>query len=317
MTIHTHAPDRRTLVRGLQEHLGFNAVYAGPPTFTYQLGGLTIERDGSITAANVDDLKAIAPFLLELGWADDEAFSGIDIAVTETEPDTEEDPVPSEAADIPQESAESIDRIDLSLPAPDMTSAQLKNLFFTVYSKQYLLNRMMGDNLIVIPESLITQLQETLPETPADFTRLLDDSRAVAGLTGFDYRDGVVTMALSHSTREPARFEAFAGLLGRMIASARTATRVFPELQIPESEKYAVRNWLLRMGYNGPDLKAHRKELLKNLTGASAFQNAAKAQAHKDKYAEIRRQERELRNSRPTSSNVHNTPEELVMEVAK
>ena len=111
MTFNTHAPDRRTLVRTLQEHLGIDAVYSGPPTFTYQLGNLTIERDGSITAANVADLKAVGPFLLERGWADDEALSGADVAATvpdlEAAPETE--PEAGETAEAPAAAEEETD----------------------------------------------------------------------------------------------------------------------------------------------------------------------------------------------------------------
>jgi hypothetical protein len=42
-----------------------------------------------------------------------------------------------------------------------------------------------------------------------------------------------------------------------------------------DNEKYAFRTWLLRMGFIGPDFKAARKILLKNLSGSSAFRNGA------------------------------------------
>lgn len=42
-----------------------------------------------------------------------------------------------------------------------------------------------------------------------------------------------------------------------------------------DNEKYAMRTWLLRMGFIGPDFKAARKILLKNLSGSSAFRNGA------------------------------------------
>ena len=288
MTLNTQTTDRKAMAHALARELGVEARYLRAPTYAYRVGDYSVNRDGSITGA---DLEAIRPFLIANGYIQEEPEEA------ETQERTDG-----------TTSAESED-IDLSIPAPDMTTAQLKNLFFTVYSKQYLLNRMMGEELITIPETLITRLQEVLPETLEDFTSLLDDLRASAGLRGFDYRDGVITMAVSHSAQEPSRCEAFAGLLGRMIKTARVATRVFPELQKPESEKYAVRNWLLRMGYSGPDLKAQRRELLKNLTGASAFQSAEKAQAHKDKYAELRRQEREARHIQLSDSGAQEAEE--------
>ena len=43
-----------------------------------------------------------------------------------------------------------------------------------------------------------------------------------------------------------------------------------------ENEKYAFRCFLLRLGFIGPEFKADRKILLKNLTGSSAFKNGGK-----------------------------------------
>ena len=42
--------------------------------------------------------------------------------------------------------------------------------------------------------------------------------------------------------------------------------------------------------YGEDNLKAERRELMKNLTGFAAFKNEAEAQKHKEKYAAIRRE---------------------------
>ena len=44
-----------------------------------------------------------------------------------------------------------------------------------------------------------------------------------------------------------------------------------------ESEKYAFRGFLLRLGFIGAESKAQRKLLLKNLSGSAAFQSKEKA----------------------------------------
>ena len=55
-----------------------------------------------------------------------------------------------------------------------------------------------------------------------------------------------------------------------------------------ESEKYAFRTWLLRLGFIGTAYKNDRAILMKNLSGASAFKNAADAQAFADRQKEKR-----------------------------
>ena len=76
---------------------------------------------------------------------------------------------------------------------------------------------------------------------------------------------------------------------------AKAAHRVYPQRQQPEAEKYFMRGWLLRLGFGGPDFKAVRQALLKNLKGCSAFPSAEKAKRHQERWAEIRRQHREER----------------------
>ena len=38
-----NAPDRKKLVKALSEHFDFDATYAGPPTFNYNVGDITVE----------------------------------------------------------------------------------------------------------------------------------------------------------------------------------------------------------------------------------------------------------------------------------
>ena len=48
-----------------------------------------------------------------------------------------------------------------------------------------------------------------------------------------------------------------------------------------ESEKYAFRCFLLRLGYVGEESKADRKILLRNLSGHAAFRNLAEEEKFK------------------------------------
>ena len=54
-----------------------------------------------------------------------------------------------------------------------------------------------------------------------------------------------------------------------------------------------MRGWLLRLGFGGPANATARKVLLDHLAGCSAFPNAEQAKRHADKYAAIRREQRE------------------------
>ena len=272
MTVTTNTTDRKALAKALADELGTTAKYMGPPTFGYQVGDYIVDRDGNIEGA---DFEALRPFLTSIGCFPEEEAEP---AGEQTEPETE--------------SIENPDQVSIMVPADDLTPAQLKNLIFMLYTKQYLISKMTGGDLLSVPDALIARLMESTPETLEDFKALLDAAKA-DGLTGFEFDDGKITLTYRAHQDEPERNMVYAMLTARILKAAKEATRVFPERQEPENEKYFARAWLLRIGYGGADSKAERNLLLKHLKGHSAFPNDEAAEKHKTKYAEIRKEKRQ------------------------
>lgn len=267
MTIQTNTTDRRALARQISELLDEPVAYAGAPSFAYRVGStITIDRTGTLEITG-DAPEALKDFLIGQGWLKPEPVTQAPVS-----------------------------GMTISVPVEDITVVDLINLTHMLYSKQYLLNRSMGQEVLRIPKLLIDRLREHTPETPDVFTELLDDCRAIDELTGFDFRDDRVSMDVSYSVGEhPERWMTYADLLNQMILVAQDAMRITPTLSKPQNEKYAMRSWLLRLGYGGPDLKARRRILMENLKGYAAFKDDSGMERHKAKYAELRRLEREAR----------------------
>ena len=274
MTVTTNTTDRKALAKALADKLGTTAKYMGPPTFGYQVGDYIVDRDGNIEG---EDFEALRDFLQSIGCFPEEETEP---AGEQTEPETE----------TPDSGTQ--DQVSISVPADDLTPAQMKNLIFTLFTKQYLIGKMTGGDLLNIPDNLIARLMENTPETMEDFKALLDAAKE-DGLTGFEFADGKITLTYAAHQDEPERNMLYAMLTARILKAAKEATRVFPERQEPENEKYFARAWLLRIGYNGADSKAERNLLLKHLKGHSAFPNDEAAEKHKTKYAEIRKEKRQ------------------------
>ena len=310
MTILTNTTDRKALVKAIAEELHTEARYLRTPTYAYEIGDFTVDRYGNIIG---DDFTPLMSFLLRNGYITEDAAAQAEDtespaeeeapaepAAESVEKDTTGEPAPAEEAlsdtdsEAPTSMLSNIDEQTITIPAPDITVEQLRNLTHTLYSRQYILNLMTGGQTIAIPLELIEALQEALPAMPEDFTALLDSHREL-GLKGFDFRDGQFSLTFPFYETEPTKWTTFAGLQGRILLAAREAKRVFPELIQPEeeAEKYTAHIWLQRMGYKGPEMKEQRNILLKHLHGYCAFSNGAKMQNHKDKYAAIRRERRE------------------------
>ena len=261
MRMQTTAPDRKTLVKALAEHLGEEAVYCGPRSFAYTIGGVTVDREGQVILPEGMDPVGIQSFLVSKGWL-------------EAEPVVE------------------LDQMTISVPAEGMTVKTMHNLILMLYSKQYLLGKALKENTIRIDDAVIERLQQTVPETPADFKALVDDFKAQGQITGVDFADDAVALSFPLSDKQDV-IHVYTLLTVNLIAAAKIATRVLPDLQHPENEKYYMRNWLVRMGFGGKESKGLRSLLLKHLKGHSAFRTDAEANKHRDKYAEIRRSQKE------------------------
>ena len=272
MTLQTNPAERREMVQAISKRLGSPAVYLRTPTYAYRIGGLTVERDGSIISDDDALLEALRPMLIERGWLTDAEAS-----VAKTEP-TEQD--------------SKITQMELSFPVEDWTVPQLKNFLHTLYSNQHILRRMMQSDALYIDRQMMERLDEA--QTPADLEARLADGLATGLLKGCRIQDGRFTLETVRDDRDPDRWQVYATLLSAILEHAKAAKRVFLRADAdPVNEKYRANSFLMRLGFGGPEHKPLRRVLLGHLNGYAAFRSAAGMQAHREKYAQLRRKQRE------------------------
>ena len=266
MNFTTTAPDRRTLVKAIAEHFELDPAYNGPPTFSYSVGDITVDRDGMVAIEDEKTAARLQAFLIEKGWL--EAASE-----APAEPDLEE-PV-----------------LNIGFPLTSMTVLSLTNLIHMLYSKQYILGKSVREQRITITAQAISELHEHDPQTVEEFCALIRELTAQQHIKGITVSDEAVSLAFPLTEDDTAR-AAFQQLGVRIFHAAMNAKRVQAEYQEPEAEKYHMRGWLLRLGFGGPANATARKMLLDHLAGCSAFPNAEQAKRHADKYAAIRKEQR-------------------------
>ena len=276
MTLQTNPTDRREMVQAIAERLGSPAVYLRTPTYAYRIGNLTVERDGSIASDDGALLETIRPMLMERGWLTDAASdSEAEAPTAKTEP-TEQD--------------SEITQMELSFPVEDWTVPQLKNLMHTLYSNQHILRRMTQSDALYIDRQLVERLDEA--QTLADWEARLADGLAAETLKGCRIRDGKFTFETTLDERDPTRWQVYGTLLGAMLRHAKAAKRVFLKADADsENEKYHANSLLTRLGFGGPEHKELRRVLMGHLSGYAAFRNEAGMRAHREKYAQLRREQ--------------------------
>ena len=77
-------------------------------------------------------------------------------------------------------------------------------------------------------------------------------------------------------------------LVGAICEAAKKAKRVTATDHAVDSEKYAFRIWLLRLGMRGDEYKAARKALMENLSGHAAFRTKEEEEKWKVRQKEKR-----------------------------
>ena len=73
----------------------------------------------------------------------------------------------------------------------------------------------------------------------------------------------------------PEEIKAYSQFITKLCEMAKTQKRITVKEKDVDNEKYAFRCFLLRLGFIGEEFKTHRKILLQNLSGSSAFKGGA------------------------------------------
>ena len=264
MILNTHPNDRKEMVRSISELTGLEASYLYMPTCAYQIGPVTVNRNGSITCDDKAMVETICPMLIERGWLD-------------AEQETEKAPADSEAPAI-------VRVMKLTMPIEGWTVSQMTNLLRMVYSKQRLINRMLNHEMLYVDEAIITTISENPPGTPEDFEANVQSAIETGQLKGLDISAEKVTLSVPFVEDDPTRWTAYSDLLCGMLRTAGAATRVsIKQIDDPENEKYHANSWLMRMGFGGTDFKETRRILMRYLHGYAAFRSAAEMEAHRER----------------------------------
>lgn len=174
------------------------------------------------------------------------------------------------------------------------TAKSLKNLVFTFKAKQDLIYKAAGaedrkhntyckpidDELIGGIKKLRRVTDETIKDTwygtyaPYENRDAHYNESRYHGLNlhSMWYR-GTVEFRLFHATLHAGEVRAYINLCLAMSAAAINATRASAEVLDNGNEKYAMRCWLLRLGFIGDEWATVRQHLLKRLEGNAAWRN--------------------------------------------
>ena len=218
--------ERKELVNAIAEISGQAPKYMRMPTCAYEIGDITVDKDGSVTCEDEEKLKKVMEALNEKGFTaegeqeDGKAEQPEQVETTEKENATGQEPA-----------------LTISLPLASANIDTLKNL---ISAKESLIKKALG----------ITDTQINITDEKIEFP----------------WFDRELT---------PEETNSYLLFLTQLCKLSKELKHASSKPVETDNEKYSFRTWLLRMGFIGPDFKAARKILLKNLSGSSAFRNGA------------------------------------------
>lgn len=223
--------DRRALIAALEQEMGLAAGYQGAPSFRYVIGDYTVLRDGSL---EVEDAKADTALIGRL------ADAGL---------------VEGAAADT-----------GISFPMDGFSGRTMTNIVNSLAARGGMINKAIGKpDAIHMGAKLVRTLKAENPDTISEFMDALHRSggeKAMRGLRIAEERlvfTGLPDTPACHALAE------------RIVQAAATRGWIKAREPETENEKYSFRVWLNALGMKGQEYAAARAELLKNLSGDSAF----------------------------------------------
>ena len=255
---------RKELVKAVSEAVRIEPVYKGAPTFAYAVGNFTISKDGRLSwddrvsdeeAAKVVEAVEAAGFTAEETEEANETTVDEAAEGTEQEEDATEETIEAdeeEAAGATETDEPDATELTVEMPRSFYTGQALENLQKIVDSKAGLIKKAVGSDELAI------NIGDEKVAFPWFRTRNADEARA------------------------------YTEFISRISAMAKDAKRVTAKEKEVESEAYAFRCFLLRLGMSGSEHKAARRVLMRNLDGPSAFPTKAAADAFAAKQKEKR-----------------------------
>ena len=228
---HLEGSERKALLAVMREILQDTPKYMGPPTFSFVIGPYTIDRHGTLDCPDHLDSTQVAMLVREL-----ERDGYVGERIGETAKPAEQQVIETPRKEIVTPTLDNLDRLSVEMPRDGMTPTAMENLRRLVASKATLLKKALGTDNLPITEH---------PDR--------------------------IEFGWFRPTDDQVEITAYYQLVQGLCELARSQKRVLATEHPVESDRYALRCLLLRIGFIGDEYKTSRKVLLRNLEGSTSY----------------------------------------------
>lgn len=243
---------------------GSTYTYAGVPSFVYEAAGWIVDRDGIVSSPETP-----------IGQKDSilQVFHALKTAGASVEGDG-----------------------TVTLSMNDHNGNSLRNLVNLIWTKQNLLKKSLARQTDIVPESLVRVINSVPLDSVEDYAEAINHAIDIGEISGeseleFDMVNKTISFSFFNSGLDYSEVSAFISLCWRLNEqSKRQKFSSIIQKQVP-NEKYAMRVWLIQLGFVGPSYSSERRVLLSRLAGDAAYRSIEAKQA-----AELKRKGKDVAN---------------------
>lgn len=278
--------ERKALVTAAGEILGAPMKYMGAPTFAYIGGSYTIDRNGTLTgdgSVAEENNSRLIKELNERGFIG-EVSDRVDTEETVADPETQTYRAELSDPDCPDrmEIFGADDDKNAIRQAQEFCIGEIVLLELSLLDDDY--NEVRG--VEVKPNRLVLQmpLDGFTPEKIDNLTKLVIAKtpllKAALDAKELPIQQKAETLDFPwfRFTDDNDTVEAYSALVSLLCKTAMEKNRVTSKVRDVENPKYAMRCFLLSLGFIGDEYKAARKILLSQLEGNSSRKSGKKTE---------------------------------------
>jgi len=249
--------ERKLVAAVIADTIGEQPKYAGAPSFNYQAGGWTIDKNSFVMTPEMGIKEEHVTLRM--------VFDALNIAGAKAE-----------------------GNLTITLPMAGHTGNTLRNLANLIWSKQNLIRKALDRQTNIVPESLVNAINTVPIDTLEDFAKVVNSAIEAGQIEGdsdleFDLVDKTLSFSFFNASLDAEEIHAYGILCWQLNEQAKKQKFSSTKQKETDNEKFAMRVWLIRLGFVGGDFKTERKVLLSRLSGNAAYATEAARLAAEDK----------------------------------
>lgn len=272
--------ERKALVQAVSEITFSEAIYAGAPSFAYQVGDYTIDKDGVLSCPDTLSREAVTSVVKKLG---EHGFIPVDKVEAETSEKDVPTKTPAEMPDVAPEAAladqpevEAAEAADgAETPdveeEPEAAPADLDEAAVLQESEDTSDSSAGYRFVVSIPRSTLTDdALERLKLIVAN-KEVLFQRAVLADSLPVEVTEEEIAFPWFTLTGVDGEAAAYTQFITALCQMAREQTRVLDKPYDGDNDRFAMRIFMVRLGMKGAQYALARKLMMNHLTGNSGW----------------------------------------------